>query len=172
MMIKIKLKKIILTTLLLTNSYTTLADDNKFQVAIVKGEVGTSELSKGKVESGIKKLIASNIKQDFYANKMNLCVAYLQATSQQSDKTESACTEAITSLESMKHQSNKVRYLTALNYSNRGVARYRKNQITAALKDFEIAVEIDDNSITTGNLQKFNRLVSQEQVESITEFSD
>ena len=110
MMNKIRLKKIILATLLLTNSYTTLANDNKFQLAIVKGAVGTSEISEGKVESGIKKLVASNKKQDFYANKMNLCVAYLQAKSQPSDKTEAACTEAITSLESIKHQNSKVNF--------------------------------------------------------------
>jgi hypothetical protein len=75
-------------------------------------------------------------------------------------------------LESVKRQSNKVRYLTALNYSNRGVARYRKNQLEAALTDFELAVKIDNNEITVSNLRKIKQLLPLEQVESATELSD
>lgn len=167
---KLTLKNTLLATLLLSATHTTFANDEIFQVAIVKGAIGTSDLTEGKIESGIKKLTASKKNQDFYANKMNLCVAYLQ--SKHSDKTETVCTEAITSLESVEHKSKKVKYLTALNYSNRGVARYRKNQITAALKDFEFAVEMDKNPITSGNLQKFKRLLPTQQVESTSELSD
>jgi len=164
-------KSTLLATLLST-SCATLADDSIFQVAVVKGAIGTLDLTEGKVESGIKKLMASDKSKSFYANKMNLCVAYLQSKSEHSDKSELACTEAIDSLESVKHQSSKVRYLTALNYSNRGVARVRKSQLTAALKDFEFAVEIDDNPITVGNLQKFKRLLPTEQVDTAIELSD
>ncbi|ASP48438.1 hypothetical protein [Cognaticolwellia beringensis] len=169
---KLTLKNTLLATLLLSATHTTFANDEIFQVAIVKGAIGTSDLTEGKVESGIKKLTANKKNQDFYANKMNLCVAYLQSKSKHSDKTETVCTEAITSLESVEHKSNRVKYLTALNYSNRGVARYRKNQITAALKDFEFAVEMDKNPITSGNLQKFKRLLPIQQVESTSELSD
>jgi len=52
------------------------------------------------------------------------------------------------------------------------VARYRQNQLTEALKDFELAVKIDDNSITVGNLQKIKQFLPIEQVESTTELSD
>ncbi|MFT6586352.1 MAG: hypothetical protein ACJAUY_000380 [Cognaticolwellia sp.] len=171
------MKKTILTnallaTLLLSTSHSTLASNSIFQVAIVKGAIGTTDLAQGKVESGIKKLTASEKSQDFYANKMNLCVAYLQSDFTHSNKSESACTEAISSLESVKRQSNKVRYLTALNYSNRGVARYRKNQLDAALTDFELAVKIDNNEITVSNLRKIKQLLPLEQVESATELSD
>lgn len=172
-----KMKKSMLTstllaTLLFSTSYSTLASDSIFQVAVVKGAVGTIDLTEGKVESGIKKLTSSEKTQDFYANKMNLCVAYLQSALSHSNKSESACTDAINTLESVKRQSNKVKYLTALNYSNRGVARYRQNQLDAALSDFELAVKIDDNEITVKNLQKIKQLLPLEQVETITELAD
>jgi hypothetical protein len=58
------MKKTILTnallaTLLLSTSHSTLASNSIFQVAIVKGAIGTTDLAQGKVESGIKKLTAS-----------------------------------------------------------------------------------------------------------------
>ncbi|TWX72776.1 tetratricopeptide repeat protein [Colwellia sp. C1TZA3] len=164
------LKNTLLATLLLSTSHTTLANAAIFQVAVVKGAMGTADISKGKVESGISKLIASESSKDFYDRKMNLCVAYLQST--QSNKSELACTEAIDSIKSITRQSSKVRYLTSLNYSNRGVARYKKNQLTAALEDFELAVSIDNNPITVGNLQKIKQLLPINKVEKITALSD
>jgi hypothetical protein len=164
--------KNLLATLLLSATHITLASDAIFQVAVVKDAIGTADITKGKLASGIKKLTEDEKNQSFYANKMNLCVAYLQSTSELNDKSESTCTEAINSLEAMKRQSSRVRYLISLNYSNRGVARYRKNQLTKALKDFEFAVIIDDNSITSGNLQKFKQLLPIDQAESATALSD
>lgn len=166
------LKNTLLATLLLSAPHSTLASEAIFQVAVVEGALGTQEITKGNLASGIKKLTASEQSKSFYANKMNLCVAYLQSDANQSDKSESACTAAIDSLTSAKPQSAKVRYLTSLNYSNRGVARFRKNQLTAALKDFELAVNINDNSITSGNLQKFKQFSVTEQVATTTELSD
>lgn len=166
------IKKNLLATLLLSATHITLASDAIFQVAVVKGAIGTADITKGKLASGIKKLTEDEKNQSFYANKMNLCVAYLQSTSELIDKSEFACTEAIDSLEAVKRQSSKVRYLTSLNYSNRGVARYRKNQLTKALQDFEFAVIIDDNSITAGNLQKFKQLLPIVQAERATALSD
>jgi len=163
-------KNTLIATLLLSTSHATLASDATFQVAVVKGAIGTAEITTGKLASGIKKLTTNEASKPLYANKMNLCVAYLQ--SKHSNKSESACTEAINSLESVKRQSIKVRYLTSLNYSNRGVARYRKNQLSAALKDFESAVIINDNSITAGNLRKFKQLLAVEKVENTTALSD
>jgi hypothetical protein len=139
-------------------------------VAVIKGAMGTADITKGEVALGIKKLTTSESSKDFYDRKMNLCVAYLQST--QSNKTESACTEAIDSIKSIKRQSSKVRYLTSLNYSNRGVARYKQNHLSAALKDFEFAVTIDNNPITAGNLQKIRQFLPVNKVEKIAELSD
>jgi hypothetical protein len=167
---KTMLKNTLLATLLLSTTHATLANEAIFQVAVVKGAMGTADITKGEVALGIKKLTASESSKDFYDRKMNLCVAYLQST--QSNKSESACTEAIDSIESIKRQNSKVRYLTSLNYSNRGVARYKKNQLTAALNDFEFAVTIDDNPITAGNLQKIRQLLPVNNVEKMAALSD
>jgi hypothetical protein len=167
---KTMLKKTLLATLLLSTTHVTIANEAIFQVAIVKGAMATADITKGKVALGIKKLTANKSSQDFYDRKMNLCVAYLQST--QSNKSELACTEAIDSIESIKRQSSKVRYLTSLNYSNRGVARYKKNQLTAALNDFEVAVTIDNNPITAGNLQKIRQFLPVKKVEKIAALSD
>ncbi|MBA6327050.1 hypothetical protein H4J46_03650 [Colwellia sp. MB02u-6] len=164
------LKNTLVATLLLSTTHATLANEAIFQVAVVKGAMGTADITKGEVALGIKKLTANENGKDFYDRKMNLCVAYLQST--QSNKSESACTEAIGSIESIERQSSKVRYLTSLNYSNRGVARYKQNQLIAALKDFELAVTIDDNPITAGNLQKIKQLLPVIKVEKITALSD
>jgi hypothetical protein len=167
---KTMLKNTLLATLLLSTTHATLANEAIFQVAVVKGAMGTADITKGEVALGIKKLTASESSKDFYDRKMNLCVAYLQST--QSNKSESACTEAIDSIESIKRQNSKVRYLTSLNYSNRGVARYKKNKLTAALNDFEFAVTLDDNPITAGNLQKIRQLLPVNNVEKMAALSD
>lgn len=160
----------ILATLLLTTTNTASAADAKFKVAVVKGAVGSMDITQGELASGIKKLTTNTSDQDFYASKMSLCVAYLQAS--YNDKSESTCTAAINSLESLPHANGKVRYLTALNYSNRGVARYRKNQLTAALADFNTAVAIDQNPITNANLASMRKLLPAAKVETVAELAD
>jgi hypothetical protein len=65
-----------------------------------------------------------------------------------------------------------VRYLTALNYSNRGVARYRKNLLTAALADFKAAVAIDQNPITNANLASMRKLLPAAKVETVAELAE
>ena len=160
----------ILATLLLTTTNPVSAADAKFKVVVVKGAVGSVDITKGELASGIEKLTTNKSDQDFYASKMSLCVAYLQA--RYNDKSESTCTAAINSLESLPHANSKVRYLTALNYSNRGVARYRKNQLTAALEDFQTAVAIDQNPITNDNLASMRKLLPTAKVETVTELAD
>ena len=142
--------KLIISTLLLSNTLMALASDAPFKVAIVKDALGSKDIALGEIKLGIDKLSASKKSQTFYANKMSLCVAYLQAN--YSEKSESACTAAIISVESFPQVSSSVRYLTSLSYSNRGVARYKNNDLTAALNDFESAVIIDENPITIANL--------------------
>ncbi len=160
----------ILATLLFSASHSALANGANFKVAVVKGAIGSADITQGELASGIKKLTASEKSKNSYASKMNLCVAYLQANYQ--EKSESACTAAIESLESMPNVNRKVKYLTALNYSNRGVARYRKNQLLAALADFKVAVAIDKNSITNSNLENIRQLLPVTKVDTNLELSD
>ena len=160
----------ILATLLLTTTNSASAAEAKFKVAVVKGAIGSVDIAKGELASSIEKLTTNKKDNDFYASKMSLCVAYLQAS--YNTESESTCTSAINSLESLGHANSKVRYLTALNYSNGGVARYRKNQLTAALKDFEVAVAIDQNPITSANLASIRKLLPITSVDTVTELSD
>ncbi|MGB2740846.1 MAG: hypothetical protein WBC60_09885 [Cognaticolwellia sp.] len=162
--------KTLITTLLLTSSISAIASEAKFQVAVVKGAIGSVDIAKGELASSIEKLTTAQKSKDFYANKMNLCVAYLQSNN--SEKSESACTDAISSLESLPSANSKVRYLTSLTYSNRGVARYRKNQLDAALTDFKFAATLDENPITERNLAKIRRILPAVKVEDVAILSD
>ena len=162
--------KTMLTTLILTTAHSVLADDALFKVAVIKGAVGTLDITKGEVESGIKKLTASKKRKDLYANKMNLCVAYLQTA--HNAKSELVCTEAINSFKGITSTSPRVQYLSSLNYSNRGVARYKTNQLNAALTDFEHAVLIDNNPITASNLRRIKLLLPVDSTENSTALSD
>jgi hypothetical protein len=162
--------KTLITTLLLASSISAIASEEKFQVAVVKGAIGSVDIAKGELVSSIEKLTANEKSADFYANKMNLCVAYLQSNN--GEKSESACTDAISSIESLPIANNKVRYLTSLTYSNRGVARYRKNQLAAALTDFKFAATIDENPITERNLAKIRRILPAVKVEDMAMLSD
>ena len=160
--------KTMLTTILLGTTHSALADDALFKVAVIKGAVGTLDITQGEVESGIKKLTASKKRKDIYANKMNLCVAYLQTS--HNAKSELACTEAINSLKGIT--SPRVQYLSSLNYSNRGVARYKTNQLNAALTDFEQAVLIDNNPITASNLKRIKLLLLADSTDNSATLSD
>ncbi|MCI2283866.1 hypothetical protein L3081_11230 [Colwellia sp. MSW7] len=167
-------KNTILTTLLLSTmgsaTVSATSSETAFKVAVVKGAVGTVDLTKGEIATSIQKLTANKMKKEFYANKMNLCVAYLH--SDDNAKSESACTSAIKSLESMPKSKDRVKYLTALNYSNRGVARFKQKQLTAALSDFEAAFAIDNNPITSSNLVNMRQQFPASNDESVAELSD
>lgn len=163
-------KNTILTTLLLSAMGSATASETAFKVAVVKGAVGTVDLTKGEIATSIEKLTANKMHKEFYANKMNLCVAYLH--SEDNAKSESACTSAIKSLESMPKSKDRVKYLTALNYSNRGVARFKQKQLTAALSDFEAAFAIDNNPITSNNLVHMRQQLPVSNDESMVELSD
>lgn len=162
--------KTLLATALLSTAHTVLADESIFKVAVIQGSVGTEEIAKGEVATGIQKLNAAKRGQDLYAKNMNLCAAYLQL--EPSVQSELACTEAIKSLKSKSGMNSKVKYLTSLNYSNRGVARYKKNQMTEALQDFKQAVLIDNNPITVSNLKRMQLLMPVESVDSSELLSD
>lgn len=169
-MTKSILKNTLLATLLLSTTNLAMASESIFKVAVVKGAIGTVDITKGEFESSIKKVTSNKTYKEFYTSKMNLCVAYLQLND--NTKSEPACTAAIESLEEMSKSNKGGKYLTALNYSNRGVAKYRKNQLTAALKDFETAVAIDNNSITKSNLVNMRLQLAETPMDNMSELSD
>ena len=54
----------------------------------------------------------------------------------------------------------------------RGVARCRKNLLTAALADFKAAVAIDQNPITNANLASMRKLLPAAKVETVAELAE
>ncbi len=169
-MIKFILKSTLLTTLLISSSVSAVASELAFQVAIVKDATGSKDIMKGNVEAGIKELTERFTSAHSYANKMSLCVAYLKSS--RAEESESACTDAITSIDSLALTSKKALYLKSLNYSNRGVSRYKNGDFDAALADFEVAISIDNNLTTKNNLLFIQQILSDMKIEPSIVVSD
>ena len=133
MLIKSTYSKVIITTLALSGSIAAVADETKFKIAVVKKAIGNQNIH----------VLAFN-------KNMDSCAAFTQA--KKANKSELACTAAITSVKSIKVNSKKVKYLESLSYSNRGISRYLNNDLSGATDDLITAVLIDSNAITRGNL--------------------
>ena len=134
MLIKSTYLKVIITTLALSGSIAAVADETKFKIAVVKKALGSQNIH----------VLAFN-------KNMDSCAAFTQA--KKANKSELACTAAITSVKSIKENSKKVKYLESLSYSNRGISRYLNNDLSGATDDLITAVLIDSNAITRGNLK-------------------
>lgn len=169
-MSKIILKKLLLSTLIATSSISAFAGKPVFQVAIVKDAVASNDIVKGDVESGLKKLTTRAKSNNSYDKKMGLCVAYLQSNNSQAS--ESACTNAIYSIDELALYTKKALYLKSLNYSNRGVSRYKNADFDGALSDFSTAVAIDNNATTENNLAFIRQIMSDMKVENTAPLSD
>ncbi|MBA6253934.1 MULTISPECIES: hypothetical protein [unclassified Colwellia] len=152
----------LLITLLVSNPVSAFESDIALKVAVVKDTRGTQDIVKGNFNKSIKKLTKRHQDESSYNSHMSLCVAYLQADN--AVQSESACTAAIDSIEAMKLNNTNALYLKSLSYSNRGISRYKNNDLNGALADLNQAILIDENTITLGNLkiikQKAYRLAS------------
>ena len=151
MNIKPTLLKTILATMVLSNPVLAFESNLKLRVAIVKNATGTHEIVKGEFDSGIKKLNKLYKGEDSFGSNMGLCVAYLKT--KEAEQSESACTAAIDSAKKINLKNSKADYLKSLSYNNRGISRYINNDVSGALSDLSAAVLIDDNAITTSNLE-------------------
>ncbi|GAA0816079.1 tetratricopeptide repeat protein [Colwellia sp. D2M02] len=145
-------KPIYLTTLFLALSHSVVAfaSTPPLKVAVIEGATATNDLVKGSSKASIYKIKSSSKGITTNDDKINLCVAYLQAGKLK--KSESACTAAINSIEAMSLESEKALYLTSLSYSNRAISRYKNNDISGAIEDLNTAVSIDPNTIAMSNL--------------------
>jgi hypothetical protein len=129
---------IILAALTLGYSINATANETSFKIATIKDTLGSYS----------PQVITFN-------KNMNTCAVLTKA--KKVDESESACTQAITSLKSVEGNNKKVKYLESLSYSNRGVSRYMNNDITGATNDLITAVLLDSNAITIGNLTLINK---------------
>ncbi|MBA6347448.1 MULTISPECIES: hypothetical protein [unclassified Colwellia] len=152
----------LLITLLVSNPVSAFESDTALKVAVVKDARGTQDIVKGNFNKSIMKLTKRHQDESSYNSHMSLCVAYLQADN--AEQSELACTAAIDSIEAMNLNNTIGLYLKSLSYSNRGISRYKNNDISGALADLNQAILIDENTITLGNLkiikQKAYRLAS------------
>ena len=155
--------KVIVTSLVLFSSVSAFAETLTFKVAVIEGATATKEIVAGDLINSIEKLANKNMVKNTFENNTNLCVSYLQSNN--NDKSESACTAAIKSIESMRLHNKEVRtsykkikYLKSLSYSNRGIARYLNNDFSGAIEDLMVATAINSNPITTNNLHLLRKL--------------
>jgi hypothetical protein len=151
MNIKPTLLTSLLATLALTNPALAFESKTALKVAVVKHAMGTNDIVKGDISGGITKLNRLHKNDNSFGSNMSLCVAYLQ--SDDAVQSESACTAAINSAEKIRLKNDKAYYLKSLSYNNRGIARYMNKDISGALSDLNAAVLIDNNVITTSNLE-------------------
>ncbi len=153
MLIKSRYLKVIITTLALSSSIAAVADETMFKIAVVK-----------------KANSSQNIHVLAFNKNMDSCAAFTQA--KKANKSELACTAAITSVRAIKANSKRVKYLESLSYSNRGISRYLNNELSGAMDDLLNAVLIDSNTITRGNLKLIKQRSSLADPMSSTELSD
>ena len=97
MSIKATYLKVIITTLALSSSIAAVADQTKFKIAVVKKAIGSQNTD----------VLAFN-------NNMDSCAAFTQAN--KSNESELACTAAITSIKSIKSNTQKAKYLESLKW--------------------------------------------------------
>jgi hypothetical protein len=151
MLIKSTHLKVIITTLALSISIAAVADDTQFKMAVVKNSIGSQNIN----------VLAFN-------KNMDSCAVFTQA--KKSNKSDLACTAAITSVKSIKSNSIKIKYLESLSYSNRAISRYINDDLSGAMDDLTTAILIDSNAKANFKLMK-QRIRPVDSMDSI-EFSD
>lgn len=161
--------KALVTTLALTSAMSATADTETFKVAIIKNALGSKDILNGNFNSSIEKLILKKKQHNNFNKNMGLCVAY--SKTQNSIKSESACTAAIDNANSFRSHNKKVRYLKSLSYSNRGISRYRNGDVRGAMDDLTIAMSIDANPITESNLKLIQKRSNVTNTDSAIELS-
>jgi hypothetical protein len=155
-----KLKSLILTSImssvLAIVPTTLMASENKLKVAIIKSEDSTANLSQNEYKEIIANLSNQKKKSKYREFEKNtaLCVAYLKTKN--NIQSESACTSAIKSAQTLNIHNRKTNYLKSISYSNRAVSRYLNDDINGAMSDLAQATAIDSNNISTANLAIMN----------------
>lgn len=143
--------KAALAGVVLSSSVSAFAADTAFKVAVIKDTTATEEILAGDLNKSIETLTSKTRVKNTFEHNTSLCVAYLQ--SDYTEKSESACTAAIESIESASPYSKKHSYLESISYSNRAIARYLNSDFSGAMDDLNLALSINENSVTSGNLK-------------------
>ena len=165
------LLKALFTGVILTSSAIASAQTPALKVAVVKGVLGSQNIVAGDIETGIKRLSRQNSTETAFDKAMGLCVAYLK--SDNTIKSESACTAAVEASKLIQSESSNALYLKSLSYSNRAVAKYLNDDIDGAVSDLTLAKSLSVNNVTTGNLAFIQSVNAKVELDEYTEtFTD
>jgi len=153
--IPMKLKTLLIKTLvssaIISASITAVAGESSLKVAVIKDSTDSKSVIKGNYSEVIANLASKN--QDF-EESTTLCVAYLKSNNE--EKSETACTAAISSAQSIETTGKKARYLQSISYNNRAVARFLKDDMQGAMSDLAAAKSLDDNELVQKNMLLIN----------------
>jgi hypothetical protein len=157
-------------SLLCGSSLSVLANEFPFKIAVIQNAVGTKDISSGNYNKFINSQPNDDTIEGAFERNMNLCAAYINTAKY--DKSESACTAAINTLELISLSRQKSLYLKALSFSNRGVSRYLNDDVTGSMDDFTTAILADGNTITKSNLKIAKHGLLKEEEKSAVALSD
>ncbi|MBQ4831837.1 hypothetical protein J8L70_01110 [Pseudoalteromonas sp. MMG010] len=123
------IKTIALSTLF-TCSTAAVADQSDYKLMVIEAQTASAPLEQSFNDCAL------NVKSKNYT------------------QAEAICTQAIALLKESDGPAYKVRELTSFALSNRGVARLKAKNETAALSDLYEAVQISKNSLVSHNLTR------------------
>lgn len=142
------------------------------RIAIIKGAVGSNDIINGNYHQATSKLATLPL-EPISANKhakieyaMGLCAAFIKMD--KLSQAKKACTTAIHSLDALADSSQQIKYLTAMSYSNRGIAKYLADDTQGAYDDMTTAMLIDSNDVVKENLIQFKKTVTTNNLFSST----
>ena len=131
-------------------SLTATANDSSFKLAVIENSLMSEDVVSGQYAKAIASVAGNSDIMKSFEESTSLCVAYIKSGN--SAEAESACTAAVENISKIKSKTSKVRYLEAISYSNRGVAKYFNEDLSGAMNDLTSAILIDDNSMVKTNL--------------------
>ena len=168
------IKKIVINSLVASllcgSSISALANEFPFKLTVIHNAVGTKDIASGNYNKFINSLPNDNTIEGAFERNMSLCAAYINT--KEYDKSESACTAAINTLELISLPRKKSLYLKALSLSNRGISRYLNDDIIGSMNDFTTAILVDRNTITKSNLKIAKHGLLKEEEKSAAALSD
>lgn len=163
----------LLTASLAGPSFIANADTNSgMRIAIIKGAMGSNDIINGNYQQATSKLASLTLAaspdstHETIEYAMGLCAAFIKMD--KLSQAKQACTQAIVSLDSMTSSSQQVKYLMAMSYSNRGIAKYLADDTQGAYDDMTTAMLIDGNDVVKENLIQFKKTVTTDNLFSST----
>lgn len=150
------MKKLTLSLTLLVSSFSSLAVDNNFKMAVIKGSQGATEIMSGLYLQGVESIASDTNQLDIdqrIARQMNLCVAY--ASLKQMQDAQKACDQAIALTENYKERSGLAKNIASLALSNRAILRTKVQDYEGALQDLMAAMEVKNSKVIKENLIHF-----------------